>query len=83
MLDPFLPLLTTSLVSRHAKVLTHSLHCLLPLLRLPLPSLTANVDRVVASLFGILRKYAQSGQVAGSSRELVIAAFKVGDVLNG
>ena len=77
MLDPFLPLLTSSLTSRHTKVLTHSLHSLLPLLRLPLPSLAPNVHRLVSALFGVLRKYARSGEVTGSNRELVIAAFKV------
>lgn len=77
MLDPFLPLLTSSLSSRHTKVLTHCLHCLLPLLRLPLPSLGASVHRVVAGLFGVLRKYARAGEVIGANRELVIAAFKV------
>ena len=77
MLDPFLPLLTSSLTSRHTKVLTHSLHSLLPLLRLPLPSLAPNVHRLVSALFGVLRKYARSGEITGSNRELVIAAFKV------
>ena len=77
MLDPFLPLLTLSLASRHTKVLTHSLHCLLPLLRLPLPSLDGSVHRLVAALFGMLRKYARSGEMSGTNRELVVAAFKV------
>ena len=77
MLDPFLPLLTLSLASRHTKVLTHSLHCLLPLLRLSLPSLDGSVNLVVAALFGVLRKYARSGEMSGTNRELVVAAFKV------
>jgi hypothetical protein len=76
MLDPFLPLLTSSLSSRHSKVLTHSLHCLLPLLRSPLPSLATNVHRIVTGLFGVLRKYARAGEMNGANRELVIAAFK-------
>ncbi|CAI8031672.1 Small subunit processome component 20 homolog [Geodia barretti] len=76
MLDPFLPLLTLSLASRHTKVLTHSLHCLLPLLRLSLPSLDGSVNLVVAALFGVLRKYARSGEMSGTNRELVVAAFK-------
>ena len=77
MLDPFLPLLTVSLASRHTKVLTHSLHCLLPLLRLSLPSLHGSVNLMVAALFGVLRKYARSGEMSGTNRELVVAAFKV------
>ena len=77
MLDPFLPLLTDTLSSRHTKVLSHSLHCLLPILRLPLPSLGASIHRVVSGLFAVLRKYARSGEMTGTNRELIVAAFKV------
>ena len=77
MLDPFLPLLTSSLSSRHVKVLSRSLQSLLFLLRLPLPSLEANIHRLVSSLFDLLRKYGRSGAVSGTNRELATAVFKV------
>ena len=67
MLDPFIPLLTSSLSSRHVKVLSRSLQSLLFLLRLPLPSLGANIHRLVSTLFDLLRKYGRGGGASGAA----------------
>lgn len=79
MLDPFVPLLTESLASRHVRVLSRTLHCLTSLLRLPLPSIETHVHTLSDHLLEILKKYARVGAAAvTSNRELAIAAFKVG-----
>ena len=76
MLDPFVPLLTSSLSSQNVKLLSRSLHCISALLRLPLPALEENMSDISSCLFEVLRKYARSGAV-GANRELIFAAFKV------
>ena len=82
MLDPFVPLLRDTLTSSpHAKVLSRTLHCLVWLTRLPLPSLPAHVEDIAGQLFALLQKYGRTGvgvaAAAGSSKELVLSAFKV------
>ena len=80
MLDPFIPLLAESLGSRHIKVLSRSLQCLISLIQMPLPSLGSQIQTVSSHLFEVLKKYARAGAaVVGSNRELVISAFKVLD----
>ena len=44
MLDPFVPILSEVLSSRHVKVLSRALHCLITILHLPLPSLQVRID---------------------------------------
>ena len=77
MLDPFVPLLTKSLSSRHIKVLSRTLQCLVWVIRMPLPSLRRHIDEISTHLFGLLRRYARAGSAVGSNRELVHSAFKV------
>lgn len=77
MLDPFVPLLSHTLSSPHTKVLCRTLHCLVWLLRLPLPSLETHIDPICVRLFELLRLYARAGMAAGSNRELVLSSFKV------
>ena len=77
MLDPFVSLLSSSLSSRHVKLLTRSLQCLTWVVRLPLPSLEDHMTDISAHLFELLRRYARSGAAVGSNRELVLSAFKV------
>lgn len=77
MLDPFVPLLAESLGSRHVKVLSRSLQCLVLLIRMPLPSLSSQIQTISSHLFEVLRKYARAGAAVGSNRELVLSAFKV------
>lgn len=77
MLDPFIPLLNATLSSPHTKVLCRALHCLVWLVRLPLPSLDTYVDPVSEQLFGLLQRYARAGMAVGNNRELVLSAFKV------
>ena len=58
MLDPFVPLLTNSLTSsQNVKLLSRSLHCVAPLLRLPLPALEENIAAITTHVFEILQKY--------------------------
>lgn len=45
MLDPFVPLLTEALESRHIKLLSRTLHCLMRIMKLPLPSLRVRRER--------------------------------------
>lgn len=78
MLDPFVPLLSTSLSSSHIKVRLHSLLCLGGVVRLPLPSLPSHIESIALNLFAILKKYARAGAASvGANRDLVLAAFKV------
>ena len=77
MLDPFVPLLTKSLSSRHIKVLSRTLQCLVWVMRMPLPSLGSHINEISTHLFGLLRRYARAGAAVGSNRELVNSAFKV------
>lgn len=53
MLDPFVPFLASCLNSKYDDVLSATLKCLTPLVRLPLPSLGSRVDEIKGSLFGI------------------------------
>ena len=77
MLDPFVPLLVNSLGSRHIKVLSRTLQCLIWIMRMPLPSLGNHMNEISTHLFGLLRRYARAGAAVGSNRELVNSAFKV------
>ncbi|KAM6565406.1 hypothetical protein CsatA_024534 [Cannabis sativa] len=53
MLDPFIPLLGNCLNSKYEDVLSATLRCLTPLVRLPLPSIESQVDTIKDSLFDI------------------------------
>lgn len=53
MLDPFVMLLCRCLDSKYEDVLSASLRCLIPLIRLPLPSLEPQADRIKAVLLDI------------------------------
>uniref|UniRef100_A0A803Q1W1 ARM repeat superfamily protein n=1 Tax=Cannabis sativa TaxID=3483 RepID=A0A803Q1W1_CANSA len=53
MLDPFIPLLGNCLNSKYEDVLSATLRCLTPLVRLPLPSIESQVDTIKGSLFDI------------------------------
>lgn len=77
MLDPFVPLLAKSLSSRHIKVLSRALQCLVWIVRMPLPSLGSHINEISTHLFGLLRRYARAGTAVGSNRELVHSSFKV------
>ena len=77
MLDPFVPLLAKSLGSRHVKVLSRTLQCLVWIIRMPLPSLGSHMHEISTHLFGLLRRYARAGAAVGSNRELVNSSFKV------
>ncbi|KAJ6298901.1 hypothetical protein OIU76_019961 [Salix suchowensis] len=50
MLDPFVELLGNCLSSKYENILSASLTCLTPLVRLPLPSLTSQADKIKVTL---------------------------------
>ncbi|MQL78120.1 hypothetical protein Taro_010527 [Colocasia esculenta] len=56
MLDPFVKLLGSCLSSKYEDVLSGAFKCLIPLVRLPLPSLEVHADKIKALLFDIAQK---------------------------
>lgn len=53
MLDPFVSLLGNCLNSKYEDVLSASLKCLTPLVRLPLPTLESQADKIKTALFDV------------------------------
>lgn len=53
MLDPFVALLGSCLNSKYEEVVSAALRCLIPLVRLPLPSIGSQVDKIKRALFDI------------------------------
>ncbi|TYJ14812.1 hypothetical protein E1A91_A10G142700v1 [Gossypium mustelinum] len=53
MLDPFVQLLGNCLSSKYEDILSACLRCLTPLVRLPLPSLESQADKLKVTLLGI------------------------------
>ncbi|KAL6992166.1 hypothetical protein U1Q18_010273 [Sarracenia purpurea var. burkii] len=53
MLDPFVSLLTECLTSKYEDIISAALKCLAPLVRLPLPSLESQADKIKTSLLVI------------------------------
>jgi U3 small nucleolar RNA-associated protein 20 len=77
MLDPFVSLLSEAMTTPNVKVLSITLHCLIKLLKLPLPSLKVCVPQIVSHLFEVLKNYAFIGAVSSdTNQELVTIAFK-------
>ncbi|MED6141885.1 hypothetical protein PIB30_107914, partial [Stylosanthes scabra] len=60
LLDPFVKLLTDSLSSKYEDILSSSLGCLTILVKLPLPSLQLQAERVKAGLFDIAQNSVNS-----------------------
>jgi U3 small nucleolar RNA-associated protein 20 len=60
MLDPFVELLGSCLSSNYEDILSASLTCLTPLVRLPLPSLTSQADRIKVTLLDIAQSSVNS-----------------------
>jgi U3 small nucleolar RNA-associated protein 20 len=60
MLDPFVELLGNCLSSNYEDILSASLTCLTPLVRLPLPSLTSQADRIKVTLLDIAQSSVNS-----------------------
>ena len=77
MLDPFVPLLGNCLHSRYEDVLSSAFRCIIPLLRMPLPSIESQVDKIKGALFDI----AQNSVNTNSS--LVQSCLKLLTVLLG
>ncbi|XP_075529751.1 small subunit processome component 20 homolog [Dermacentor variabilis] len=77
MLDPYVSLISSFLDSSYVKVVTISLRCFGPLLRMPLPSLRQHMRKLSQSLFVLLHKYSGAGMKQGPNFELLVLAFKV------
>ncbi|KAF5740542.1 small subunit processome component 20 isoform X1 [Tripterygium wilfordii] len=60
MLDPFVKLLGICLSSKYEDVLSASLRCLTPLIRLPLPSLESQADKIKMTLLDIAQSSVSS-----------------------
>nr|CAD1819808.1 unnamed protein product [Ananas comosus var. bracteatus] len=60
MLDPFVKLFGECLNSKYEDVLSSAIRCLATLIRLPLPSLEAQAEKMKNILFDIARKYGNS-----------------------
>lgn len=60
MLDPFIKLLGNCLRSKYENVLSSSLRCLTPLVRLPLPSLDSQADEIKTTLLDIAQSSANT-----------------------
>ncbi|OVA05421.1 Down-regulated-in-metastasis protein [Macleaya cordata] len=56
MLDPFVKLLGNCLSSKYEDILSSALRCLAPLVRLPLPSLESQADKIKTLLLDIAQK---------------------------
>ena len=81
LLDPFVSILSECLISKHVKVTSSALRCLLTFLRMPLPSLKKEIGSVVGHVFVLLNNYAGAGAGKGDNLELVVMCFKVLTIL--
>lgn len=61
MLDPFVRLLTDCLTSKYEDIISAALRCLAPLVRLPLPSLESQADKIKTSLLVIAQGSVNAG----------------------
>ncbi|XP_049511319.1 small subunit processome component 20 homolog [Dermacentor silvarum] len=77
MLDPYVGMLASFLDSSCVKMVTISLRCFGPLLRMPLPGLRQHMRKLSQSLFVLLHKYSGAGMKQGPNFELLVLAFKV------
>ncbi|XP_057754877.1 uncharacterized protein LOC130974144 isoform X1 [Arachis stenosperma] len=77
LLDPFVKLLTDSLSSKYEDILSSSLGCLTILVKLPLPSLQKQAERVKAALFDIAQNsVSSSSPLMQSSLTLLTALLR-------
>jgi len=81
LLDPFVAVLNECLMSKHVKVTSSALRCLLTFLRLPLPSLKKEIGSIAGHVFVLLNNYAGAGAGKGDNFELVVMCFKVLTIL--
>ncbi|XP_041354948.1 small subunit processome component 20 homolog [Gigantopelta aegis] len=81
LLDPLIGPLADCLESKHIKINTYSMRCLLWLLKFPLPSLKIHIEKIVNGLFVLLKNYATAGAAKGDNLELVFTCFKCVTVL--
>ncbi|CAL5362801.1 unnamed protein product [Camellia sinensis] len=61
MLDPFVRLLTDCLTAKYEDIISAALRCLAPLVRLPLPSLESQADKIKTSLLVIAQGSVNAG----------------------
>lgn len=61
MLDPFVGLLSDSLTSKYENIISAALKCLTPLIKLPLPSLEVQADKIKILLLDFVQKSGSGG----------------------
>ncbi|XP_060070430.1 small subunit processome component 20 homolog [Ylistrum balloti] len=81
MLDPFVPIMSECLQSKHVKVNTVCLRCLCWILKFPLPAIKQHIRPIANNIIVLLKNYASAGSAAGDNLDLVTMAFKAVTVL--
>ncbi|XP_074554208.1 small subunit processome component 20 homolog [Halichoeres trimaculatus] len=81
MLDPFVLLLLDCIDSMHVKVITEALVAVTWLLKLPLPAVKENADKLTKQLFVLLKDYSKAGAARGENYQLVQNCFKAITIL--
>ncbi|XP_074650347.1 small subunit processome component 20 homolog [Tubulanus polymorphus] len=81
LLDPFVPILTDCLESKHIKITTVALRCLAWIIKQPLPSVKDCITRITNAIFVLLKNYAVPGAAKGDNFEMVLMCFKAVTVL--
>lgn len=76
-LDPFVVIFRNCLNSKHVKLSSLTLQCLIWVMKYDLPSMRDNISEITKDIFSILHKLASAGLSKGDNFELVMAAFKV------
>lgn len=80
-LDPFVALFKRCLKSKHVKLTTLTLQCLIWTMKYDLPSMAQLAAPITKDIFSLLHKYASAGLSKGDNFDLVMAAFKAVAVL--
>lgn len=81
LLDPLIPAIQECLKSSHIKTTANCMRCLSWILKFPLPSLKANINKIVPDMFVVLRNYTGAATAKGGNQELITVCFKAVTVL--
>ncbi|XP_074320646.1 uncharacterized protein LOC141657349 isoform X2 [Silene latifolia] len=77
MLDPFIKLMTSCLSCKYQEIIAATLKCILPLVRLPLPSLESQADKIKVTLLDIAQSsYDVNSLVTQSCLKLLAALLR-------
>ncbi|KAK3603374.1 hypothetical protein CHS0354_025985 [Potamilus streckersoni] len=81
LIDPLVETLAQCLFSKHIKVNSGSLRCLIWLLRFRLPSIKTNIKKIANGMFVLLKNHGSVGSAKGDNHELALMCFKAVTVL--